>query len=191
MLKDSRAGYGLVTIILHWVCAPLILFLFGLGVYMRGLDYYSPWYHRGPELHIALGLLIFVLMGLRLLWRSRSTVPAAIPTISKSNLFAANAVKIALYTVVFVICISGYFITTAEGQGAGFFGLFSVPATVEFSASNIDRAGAIHKYLAWGLMGIVLLHAGAALFHHFVKRDATLVRMLKPAKKTDSFSSTD
>ncbi len=167
MLKDSRAGYGLVTIILHWVCAPLILFLFGLGVYMRGLDYYSPWYHRGPELHIALGLLVFGLMSLRLLWRSRSTDP------------------------VFVISISGYFITTAEGQGASFFGLFSIPATVEFSASNIDFAGAIHKYFAWGVIGIVLLHAGAAIFHHFVKRDATLVRMLKPATKADPISSTD
>lgn len=191
MLNDSRAGYGLITIILHWVCAPLILFLFGLGVYMRGLDYYSPWYHRGPELHIALGLLIFILMSLRLLWRSRSTNPASIPTISKSNLLAANAVKIALYAIVFVICISGYFITTAEGQGANFFGIFSLPASVELSANNIDRAGAIHKYFAWGLMGIVLLHAGAALFHHLVKRDATLVRMLKPANKTDSTSSND
>ncbi len=191
MLKDSRAGYGLVTIILHWVCAPLILFLFGLGVYMRGLDYYSPWYHRGPELHIALGLLVFGLMSLRLLWRSRSTDPVSIPTISKSNLLAAKTVKIALYTIVFVISISGYFITTAEGQGASFFGLFSIPATVEFSASNIDFAGAIHKYFAWGLIGIVLLHAGAAIFHHFVKRDATLVRMLKPATKADPISSTD
>jgi cytochrome b561 len=191
MLKDSRTGYGLVTIILHWVCAPLILFLFGLGVYMRSLDYYSTWYHRAPEIHIALGLLILVLMSLRLVWRSRSKTPTSIPTISKSNLFAANAVKIALYVFVFVICISGYFITTAEGQGASFFGLFKVPATVELSANNIDRAGAIHKYLAWGLMGIVLLHASAALFHHFVKRDATLVRMLKPAKKAESFSSND
>lgn len=191
MLKDSRAGYGLVTIILHWVCAPIILFLFGLGVYMRSLDYYSPWYHRAPEIHIAFGLLIFVLMSLRLLWRSRSTAPASIPTISKSNLLAAYVVKIALYAIVFVICISGYFITTAEGQGASFFGLFSVPPTVEFSASNIDRAGAIHKYLAWGLMGVVLLHAAGALFHHFIKRDMTLVRMLKPADKADSTSSND
>jgi cytochrome b561 len=191
MLRDSRTGYGLVTIILHWVCAPIILFLFGIGVYMRNLDYYSPWYHRAPEIHIALGLLIFVLMSLRLLWRSRSTAPESIPTISKSNLFAANAVKIALYAIVFVICISGYFITTAEGQGASFFGLFSVPPSVEFSAQNIDRAGAIHKYLAWGLMGIVLLHAAAALFHHFIKRDTTLVRMLKPVNRAKSFSSTD
>jgi cytochrome b561 len=185
MLKDSASGYGLVTIILHWTCVPLIFFVFGLGVYMRSLDYYSPWYHRGPELHIALGLVIFALMSLRLLWRSRSTAPDPISTISKSNLLAANAVKIVLYFGVFFICVSGYFITTAEGSGASFFGLFNVPASLELSASNIDRAGLIHKYLAWGLIGIALLHAAAALFHHFVKRDKTLIRMLNPANKAD------
>lgn len=185
MLKDSRSGYGLVTIALHWVCAPLIIFLFGLGVYMRGLDYYSPWYHRGPELHIALGLLVFMLMALRLVWRKKNQDPNPIPTISKSNLAAAKAVKILLYVCVFVICISGYLITTAEGSGANFFGMFSVPATLELSADNIDRMGAIHKYVAWGLMGIVILHAAAALFHHFVKRDKTLVQMLKPVQKAD------
>ena len=185
MLKDSRAGYGLMTIVFHWVCAPLIIFLFGLGVYMRGLDYYSPWYHRGPELHIALGLLVFVLMSLRLVWRTRSTTPDAIPSISKNNLLAATLVKTALYAFVFVICISGYLITTGEGSAADFFGLFKLPATLELTADNIDRAGFIHKYVAWSLMGLVLLHAAAAIFHHFIKRDKTLVRILKPVKKSD------
>ena len=78
----------------------------------------------------------------------------------------------------------GYLITTAEGVGASFFEIFSVPATVELSAKNVDLMGAIHKYCAWGLMGIVILHAAAALFHHFIKRDKTLVRMLKPATLT-------
>jgi len=184
MLKDSLSGYGLVTISLHWVCAALIIFLFGLGVYMRSLDYYSPWYHRAPEIHIAIGLLAFLLMSFRLVWRSCSQMPQPIPTISKSNSLAAIAVKVALYLGVFIICISGYLITTAEGQGAHFFNLASVPASIELSAHNVDRAGFIHKYFAWGLMAIALLHAAAALFHHFVKRDKTLVRMLKPAALT-------
>jgi cytochrome b561 len=185
MLKDSTKGYGLITIILHWVCAALIIFLFGLGIYMTGLDYYSPWYHRGPLLHIALGLLVFSLMSLRILWRARSTAPDAIPTISKKSLLAASAVKMALYTLVFVLCISGYLITTAEGSAASFFGLINIPATIQLSAKNIDRVGFIHKYFAWGLMAIVTLHVLAAFIHHFLKRDKTLNRMLKPAGSAD------
>ena len=185
MLKDSPSGYGLITIILHWVCAALIVFLFGLGVYMRGLDYYSPWYHRGPELHIALGILVFVLMSLRLLWRTSNTNPTPLPTVSVQTYLAATLVKVALYAAVFIIAISGYFITTADGQAAHFFDVFSIPATIELSAKNVDLAGLIHKFVAWGIIGIAILHGGAALFHHFVKRDRTLWRMLKPANKAD------
>ena len=184
MLKDSRMGYGSISILFHWVCAPLILFLFGLGVYMRGLDYYSPWYHRGPELHIALGLLIFVLMTLRLLWRARSGSPDPIATIPKNTQLVATLVKYLIYIAVFSICFTGYFITTAEGSGASFFGLITIPASIQLSADNIDRAGWLHEYIAWSLIAIVALHAFAALFHHFIKRDKTLVRMLKPTDET-------
>lgn len=185
MIKDSRAGYGLVTIILHWFTAPLIFFLFGLGVYMRSLDYYSPWYHRAPDLHIALGILVFGLMLARFIWRISSQSPAPLASLSKANLLAANLVKIALYGLVFIICISGYLITTNDGESANFFNLFSIPASLHLGPDNVDRAGLIHKYLAWSVVGLALLHAAAALFHHFVKRDTTLVRMLKPADKAD------
>ncbi len=185
MFKDSSSGYGLVTIALHWVCALLIFFLFGLGVYMRGLDYYSPWYHKGPELHIALGILIFTLMVLRLFWRLRGPQPEDIASISKANLAAAKLVKFLLYLGVFVICFSGYLITTAEGDAANFFGIFSIPATLKLTADQVDLAGKIHKYVAWSLVFIAVAHALAALFHHFFKRDKTLVRMLKPAGKSE------
>ncbi len=185
MLKDSNTGYGLITIIFHWLSALLIVFLFGLGVYMRGLDYYSPWYHRGPEIHIAIGLFVFLLMSIRLFWRTSNLTPDAIPTISKLQLLAAKLIKIALYVGVFVICITGYFITTAEGKGANFFDLFAVPATIKLGAEAVDFVGFIHKYLSWAVIAMALLHALAALVHHFVKRDKTLVRMLKPASKAN------
>lgn len=186
MLKDAPSGYGLITIILHWVSAPLIFFLFGLGVYMRGLDYYSPWYHRGPELHIALGILIFVLMIFRFIWRKISINPEAIPTISSSTYLAANLTKAALYLGVFAICVTGYLMTTADGDSADFFGIFSVPATIRLSHDYVDLAGKLHKYIAWALVGVALVHGAAALFHHFIKHDKTLVRMLKPARKPET-----
>ncbi|RYZ94080.1 MAG: cytochrome b [Moraxellaceae bacterium] len=186
MLKDSTTGYGLVTILLHWTCALLVIFLFGLGLYMRSLDYYSPWYNRGPNLHISLGILVFALMSLRAVWRLRNQSPTRISTISPFIYFIANAVKFALYFCVFVICISGYFITTADGKSANFFGLFSIPPIFQLGATNVDLAGLIHEYVAWGIIGIATIHGGAAIFHHFVKRDRTLLRMLKP---TDASSA--
>ena len=58
------------------------------------------------------------------------------------------------------------------------FGLFSVPASIQGLPNQEDIAGEIHEILAWTLMGLVALHALAALKHHFIDRDATLLRML-------------
>jgi cytochrome b561 len=91
----------------------------------------------------------------------------------------------ALYTFVFVICITGYLITTAEGSAASFFGVINIPATLQLSSEQTDLAGNIHKYLAWSLMGLVIGHTAAALFHHFVKHDKTLTRIIKPADVAD------
>ena len=78
MLKDSSAGYGLISIIIHWLSALLILFLFGLGIYMTGLGYYDDWYHKGPALHISLGLIVLLLMLVRVTWRILNPTPTAL-----------------------------------------------------------------------------------------------------------------
>jgi cytochrome b561 len=184
MLKDSRSGYGLLSIAIHWVSALLILFLFGLGVYMVDLGYYDDWYHKGPELHISLGLVVLLLMLVRVIWRIANPTPVELSTRHAQNI-AAKIVKLGLYTFIFIVLISGYLITTAEGQPASMFNFIKFPVLTELSSQNVDLAGAVHEYLAWGIVLLVVFHAAGALFHHFVIRDRTLVRMLKPVKKSD------
>ena len=36
----------------------------------------------------------------------------------------------------------------------------------------------IHRLMAWSLVGLIVLHAGAALWHQLVRRDGTLRKML-------------
>lgn len=183
MLKDSSFGYGLITILLHWITAILVIVLFSLGVYMTGLDYYSPWYHKGPALHVSLGLLLLGLMSVRILWRTGNQNPAPLPGINARTQLAAKLVKVLLYLLIFTLCGTGYLITTAEGQAANFFDLLGVPATLQLSADNVDLIGEVHEYCAWSLVVIASLHGLAALLHHFVKKDRTLVRILKPVQK--------
>lgn len=184
MLKDSRSGYGLLSIAIHWVSALLILFLFGLGVYMVDLGYYDDWYHKGPELHISLGLVVVLLMLVRVIWRIANPTPVELSAKRTQNI-AAKIVKLGLYAFIFIVLISGYLITTAEGQPASMFNLIKFPVLTELSSQNVDLAGVVHEYLAWGIVLLVVFHAAGALFHHFVIRDRTLVRMLKPVKKSD------
>lgn len=184
MLRDSRLGYGLITISLHWLSALTIIFLLVLGVYMTGLGYYDEWYHKGPALHISVGLLLFFIFTFRLLWRVINPTPVALATNAKANI-AASLIKVILYVLTFAVLISGYLITTAEGQAASIFDWLYIPATLELNAQSVDIAGKIHEFLAWGIVLVAVLHGGAALIHHFFLRDRTLMRMLKPIKKTD------
>lgn len=179
MLKDSTQGFGLVSILLHWLSAITIIFLFALGLYMTSLTYYDDWYHKGPSLHISIGLLLFFATLLRILWRLFNRTPVNLSDNRQANL-AAKAIKLFLYLLIFVVAITGYLITTAEGQAATVFDWFGVPPTIELNAAQVDLAGEIHEYGAWLIILIATLHAGAALMHHFVFKDRTLKRMIFP-----------
>jgi cytochrome b561 len=184
MLKDSRTGYGWITVGIHWVSAMLVLFLFGLGVYMVDLGYYDEWYHKGPALHISLGLILLFITVFRLIWRTSNPTPPDLSDKRMNNL-AAKVVKISLYGLLFIIFMTGYLITTAEGKPAAIFDVIKIPAITELSADNVDLAGEIHEILAWIIVILSALHAAGALMHHFVLRDRTLVRMLKTVNKSD------
>jgi cytochrome b561 len=196
MLKDSRLGYGLLTIVLHWLCALFIVGLFGLGIYMVDLDYYDPWYHRAPALHVSIGLILLLLMALRLGWRAINSTPAPLPNYSRRTHWLATGMKYLLYIFILVVIATGYLITSAEGKPASLFGWVDFPIIAQLNPDGVDIAGEVHELLAWAIVLLAGLHAGAALMHHFVIRDKTLVRMLKPVKssvtaKQDSVTDTD
>lgn len=176
--RNSSSRYGLVSRVLHWGIALVVFGLFGLGLWMVELDYYSGWYRTAPDLHKSIGLTLFALMLLRLLWRWLSPPPPALPNYSKLTRLGAAFGHGLLYAGLFALMLSGYLISTADGRGIGLFGLFEVPASITSIPDQEDLAGAVHFYLAWGLVVFAGLHGLAALKHHFIDRDATLTRML-------------
>lgn len=182
MFKDSRSGYGLCTILLHWISALVIFVLFGLGIFMVELDYYDAWYHRAPSLHISLGLTLLILTLIRFSWRILNPKPAPLPTYTNMTHWLATAMKYAFYIVIFALIVTGYLMTTAEGKPASLFGLLDIPMTLQLGPDGVDSAGELHELLAWGIILLTLMHAGAALVHHFVIRDSTLVRIIRPTK---------
>ncbi|MFV3325306.1 cytochrome b [Pseudomonas sp. NY15372] len=177
-LRNSSSRYGLVSIVMHWGVALAVFGLFGLGLWMVGLDYYSPWRKSAPDLHKSIGLVLLGVMLLRVIWRFVSPPP---PAPASHGAFTRQAAKLGhalLYLGLFSVMIAGYLISTADGVGIPVFGLFEVPALVSDLPDQADVAGVIHLYLAWGLVIFAVLHALAALKHHFIDRDATLSRML-------------
>jgi len=180
--RNTKDSYGLVTIGLHWIIAIAIAVLLPLGLWMTGLDYYDPWYRKGPDLHRAIGILVGTMVLIRLSWRVGNTSPAPLQAPGwESN--AAQAVHRLLYLLPLLLVLSGYLISTADGRSVDVFGWFEIPATVQGIAGQEDIAGEVHFILAMILLAVVVLHAGAALRHHFILKDATLRRILVPGNK--------
>lgn len=180
--RNSHNRYGHLAVILHWTVAFTVYGMFGLGLWMLSLGYYDIWYHKGPELHKSIGIILFLAVLVRLIWRFISPPPPALKLHSPAVRLASNGVHILLYLLLFGILISGYLISTANDNPIRVFGFFNVPALFSGGAEQADVAGRIHLWLAWTLVVLSALHALAAIKHHFIDKDGTLKRMLgKPA----------
>jgi len=175
-MKNTTYSYGWLTIGLHWGMALAIFGMFALGVWMTDLNYYDTWYHRAPELHKSIGMLLLFALTFRLGWRLLGERPALLGLWWEKLI--ALAVHRMHYLLMFTVMLSGYLIPTAEGIGIDIFGWLTVPATFTFDKQQADMIGIIHRLSAWGMIGLAGLHSAAALKHHFVDRDITLVRML-------------
>lgn len=177
-MKNTEQHYGWITISLHWLVALIIIGLFALGFWMVDLGYYDPWYKQGPDLHRSIGIILFTLMVFRVIWKTVETKTQSLTSHSNFEKVAGSLTHKLLYLFVFVIMFSGYLISTADGRAIEVFEFFTVPSMGELFTNQEDIAGLIHQYLAYAMIALVIIHALAAVKHHFIDKDNTLTRML-------------
>lgn len=176
--KNNTTQFGLITIVLHWLVVFAVFFLFVLGLWMTELDYYDSWYKLGPWWHKSIGVMLLLTVLLRLCWRLFTPSPQPLSSHKPWEIKFAHIVHLLLYVLLFVTMFSGYLISTADSRAIEVFGWFSVPATITSIPKQEDVAGLAHLVVASTLIGLVLLHAAAALKHHFIDRDRSLMRIL-------------
>jgi cytochrome b561 len=177
-IANTRQQFGLVAKLIHWLMALLFLGLIWLGWYMVRLGYYDPWSQDSLIVHKSLGLVVLALALFKLLWLLISPTPEPLPTLNQWQHKSSKLVHWILFLCMFVIPITGYVISTSEGAAIPIFNWFDVPAL--FVADNSARDVAIdtHYYVAYAILAVVGVHAGAAFKHQFIDRDGTLKRML-------------
>lgn len=177
--RNTRQSYGWVTRAFHWTMALYVFGMFGLGIWMRTLGYYDPWYQPAPELHKALGIVLIALFVLRVIWRAANPQPLPLST-QEWERRVGEAVHWALYLLILALAVTGYLYSTGDGKAISVFGLFELPVLIQLKPLA-DFAGNVHEILAYAIIALAALHAMAALKHHFVDRDATLRRMVLDA----------
>jgi len=174
--RNTQDSYGLVSVILHWLVALAVTGLFALGLWMVELGYYDRWYQRAPDIHRSVGVLLLAPMLAHFAWRYWNPRPETLGSVTERR--AAAWMHRLMYVLMYLLLLSGYLISTADGRGINVFGLFSVPASISGLHNQADTAGEVHEWLAFTLIALVVLHVLAALKHHLVNRDQTLKRML-------------
>lgn len=174
--RNTNMGYGFVSRILHWLIFTLIVLAVLLGLEFTGMP-------RGEErtvvaaLHKSLGLLLLLLMTARLVWRLSNPRPRNIDGAPRWQSLAALVVHYSIYVLVFAQMSTGILNTLYAGRSISFFKLFAIP--------GFERNHELHEFyedmhiLGWQILAIVIgLHALAALYHHFVRKDDSLKRMM-------------
>jgi len=176
-MPESIKQYNNTAKLLHWSSALLVIALFTLGLWMVDLSYYSEWYKTAPHWHKSIGLCLFVLTLLRIIWKLCSAAPEIEG--KKWEIQAAKIAHLSLYLLLFGIFISGYMISTADGRSIEVFNWFFVPGFGSFFENQEDIAGTVHYYLALTLISLAAVHALAALKHHVINKDNTLNKMVR------------
>lgn len=184
MWNNSPTRYGIIARLLHWSMAVIIVTLITLGLWMTDLTYYDPWYRKAPLLHEGLGVIAFILLLLRLIYRWYDPPPPLTKNLKPWERLAAQITHNSLYLLMAIIPMSGYFITTAKGLPVEIFGWISIPALFNKIPHMEDSAGNIHLFLGLTLASLVLIHLAAGLKHHFIDKDTTLLKMLSLTNQT-------
>lgn len=134
---------------------------------------------RALDVHKVLGITILALTVVRILWRMTHRVPPLPVSISPMLKLLAHVVHMALYILLLVMPLSGWWMTSAFPQRhpilAGFFDIPFLPVPV--SMASAGAAHEVHEIGGWVMIALAVLHIGAALKHHFIDRDAILLRM--------------
>ena len=196
LVKNTNDTYGVIAIALHWIVA--LAFIINYAII-----YYREWFVEGREdplfrtllsYHYAIGVSVLVFVVLRIIWRLTNIQPNEVLG-SRLEHLAAHAAHIALYAVMIIIPLTGYLGTGGPSQLFFFIDLPRFADTQIFKTVIEGWMGLsweqfetpidfIHKeggaYVVWVL---IVVHAGAALYHHFIRGDVVLKRMLRPLKR--------
>jgi cytochrome b561 len=170
-------AYTMIARILHWVMAILILPMIPLGLVIAN-EWGGPLQELLYGLHESMGALIIPLILLRLVYRwakPPAPLPKDIPAIQQ---LAAHATHWGLYALLLVQPIVGWMAMSAYGEPIKVLGWLELPPIWPKDRLFSEQLFAIHHLIGTVIAGLVAVHIGGALYHHLVRKDGVLMRMI-------------
>lgn len=177
VLRNSPASWGSVAKGLHWLVAAAIMVQVALGLA-------AVWWRVSPTkldlfvVHKSLGIVILLVVALRLTWRLANPPPVLPTDMSAWEKRAAHASHVSLYVLLFAMPLTGWFTGSAANVPFRIFWHLPWPTLVAPDEALAKLGARVHLGLFIVLAAVLLVHVGAALWHHYVRGDDVLKRML-------------
>lgn len=174
MLTNTRTSFGRISKIFHWMMFLIFLGMFAVAYTMINIPA-SNFRLSLYDLHKGTGLLILALAFLRLCWNSINQHPELPPGNKKLHV-AAKLNVFMLYSLMFLMPLTGICVSSFSGHDISFYGLFVIPPVGNNPAAD-ELFTAAHGWLAYLLIAVFVLHVSGALYHHYIRKDDVLRRM--------------
>lgn len=173
--KNSASKYGVVSKTFHWLIFVLVFVMIVGGFFLDDV----PDEYKGTiyNLHKLTGLCILLLMVLRMLWASCNVKPALPASMPHWQQVSARVTHYLLYLLVTAMPLVGW-IGSSASRKAPHLGSFTFTLPVPEDKALSHALFDVHEVIAYMIIAVVCLHIAAALYHHYVKKDDVLRRML-------------
>lgn len=162
---------------LHWLIAALVAIQFVTAFLLPHIGRNTP-LSTMISLHFSFGVLIAAVMVVRLIYRLIHPVPLEAKDAKTWERVLAKTVHGLFYLILIVSPLLGWASASAHSLPVSLFGLVELPPLAAAGAGWANSAGDIHATAMWVLLWLIGLHVAAALYHHLLRRDGTLWRML-------------
>jgi cytochrome b561 len=173
----GAVAYTVTARVLHWLMAVLVLGMIVVGVIIAN-EWGGPLQEWLYNLHKSTGAILFPLILFRLYYRwthPPAPLPADIPAIQQ---FAAHATHYALYALLIAQPLFGWVGTATYPAPVPIYGLFELPQIWPENRALSEQLLFVHKLIGIAIAVVAAMHIGAALFHHVVRKDRVLMRMV-------------
>jgi cytochrome b561 len=174
----NSESYSRTAIGLHWLIALLIICGFYLGWIMTDIPGFTPTKLKYFSWHKWIGVTVFALAVIRVLWRSSHKAPSMPRRMPGWQKGVAHLTHFLLYVLMLIIPVSGYLYSSAAGIQVVYLGVLPLPTIIGPDNAMKVTLKTVHIYLNYTLLILVAMHVLAALKHHFIDRDGLLARMI-------------
>jgi cytochrome b561 len=174
---EAPPAYTVTARVLHWITAALVLIQIPLGLAIANVKL-GPWMDTLYNLHKSIGATLIPIVLFRLLWRLTHP-PRPLPDdIPEFQRHAAEGLHWLLYALLIAQGLTGWVATSAYPAPIPVFGLFELPPIWREDRAFSEALLVVHRWTGITLAVLLVGHIGAALQHHFIRRDRVLMRMV-------------